>query len=121
MGSPSKNCPLLHHRNIVGDIGNIRYDVRGQDNNFLFCKIGYEVAETYPLIGIKPGSGFIQYQNRGMVQLRLGDSQTLLHSAGIGFDFFCLPHPAGLPYEADALSAILPFWRQALLPPPYTT
>ena len=46
--------------------------MRGQDHNFLFCKIGYEVAETDSLFGVKPGSGFIQYQNLGMVQLRLG-------------------------------------------------
>ena len=60
----------------------------GQDHDFVPGKAGDNISKTYPLFRIQSRGRLIQDQNVRIIQLCLRDSQALLHTAGIGFDFF---------------------------------
>ena len=44
---------------------------------------GQQVAEVYPLLGVKAGRRLVQYQNVRLTQQRLRNAQPTAHSAGI--------------------------------------
>ena len=81
-----QDAALLHHQDRIGDVGDVGNDVRGQDHDFFSGKIRNEIAQTHALLRVQARRRLVQDQDRGIVQLRLGDAQTLLHAAGKGFD-----------------------------------
>jgi hypothetical protein len=74
---------LVHDGDPGGGRFDIRNDVRGQDHDAVAGQVGEQVAEPDALFWIEPHGGFVDDQQLGIVQQRLGDADALFHTARI--------------------------------------
>ena len=60
----------------------------GEQHNAVRPQLRDQLPEADPLLGVQSGGGLVQNQQLGPVEQGLGDSQPLLHAAGVGLDLF---------------------------------
>ena len=92
---------------LVAGAGDILNDVGGEDDNPVAGKLHQQVAEADALAGVKPCGRFVHDEDARQVEKRLGNADTLLHTAGETADFlvFVLIHVHGFEHLGDALAA----------------
>ncbi len=61
--------------------------MRGKHHRVLLRVFQNPILEAQALLGVQPGGGLVQHQQRGLAQQGLGHREALLHPAGVGADF----------------------------------
>jgi hypothetical protein len=69
-------------RHARAQIGDVVDDVRRQDHDAALADLGQQVVEAVALLGVQPGSGFVDDDQLRVPDQCLGDAEALAHAAG---------------------------------------